>query len=451
MFEPGKHIFFVGIGGAGMSSIAHILLSLGFIVSGSDLYANEAVHRLKEKGARIYDGHSRTNISLDIDTVVISSAIPKDNPEVLIAKELGINVIRRAEMLDYLMSQREGIAVTGAHGKTTTTSMISMVMEKNGYDPTVLIGGELNDIGGNAKLGLGKYLVAEADESDGSFLCVSPKFAVITNIDNDHLDYYKSMKTLVGSFMEFIERVVAKGYVAINNDNLYLSMISKGVKNIVTFGMDNESDVFAKRIRVSGNTSSFDCYINGHLQGEVSLKVPGKLNIYNALGCIAILKTLGMDFDLIKNSLDEFTGVQRRFQIIHNNDFIIVDDYGHHPTEIAATISAAKSFKAKRLRVIFQPHRYSRTQILMDEFPNALDGVDELILTSIYGAGEDPIPGITSEILMEKFNEKKSRYIATLEEIIHYLDITKETGDMIITLGAGDIWKVSHGLNRLLR
>lgn len=452
LVEPERGIYFIGIGGTGMSSIAQVLLSCNYKIRGSDIQENEAIKRLREKGAIVNIGHYAENITEDIEVVVISSAIPNNNPELTMARSKGIKILQRAEMLDYLMKEKESIAISGAHGKTTTTSMVAFVLEKIGTDPTVLIGGELNDIGGNAKVGKGRYLVAEADESDGSFLKLHPDHGIITNIDNDHLDYYITMDNMVNSFRIFINGVNSRGIVALNSDNQYLEEIAKGINNsrLITYSIDKHADMIGREIEFQEGVSSFKCLYKEKELGRVYLKVPGIQNVYNALGTIALLMELGFSFGEVKEAIAMFRGVQRRFQILYNHqDSYVVDDYGHHPTEIMATLKGAKNYNPSRLRVIFQPHRYTRTQILIDQFGNVFNDLDEVIITDIYSAGERAIPGVTAKKLIDKI-PGSVKYFDDLDILTDYLHSTFKKGDMIITMGAGDIWKVSHKLAALL-
>ena len=444
-----NRIHFIGIGGTGMSGIAKILMNMGYTVSGSDLKVSEALLRLKEAGAKVFIGHHVSNVE-GADLVVVSSAIPKSNPEYVKAIESNIPVVHRADMLSLLMDSKKGIAVSGAHGKTTTTSMISLIMEKNGFDPTVIIGGELNDIGGNATLGNGEFLVAEADESDGSFMKLKPYVAVITNIENDHMDYYKNMENMKNAFKAFVSNVKQGGFVVVGNDNEYVREMIKDIdKECYTFGMNYKSDFMPKNIRMNGLSSSCDIYFRGKFLGELQLNVPGLHNIVNATAAVAVGNRLGIDIEGMREAIKTFHGVQRRFQIIDEIDGIkVIDDYGHHPTEIKATLRAARSCNPRKIYAIFQPHRYTRTQNLAGEFGSAFIDADEVILTDIYSAGERPINGVSSELIAEslKENGKKVVLIKKKEDIPDYIIDKVFPGDFILTIGAGDINDIAYNI-----
>ncbi|WP_237660234.1 UDP-N-acetylmuramate--L-alanine ligase [Tepidanaerobacter sp. GT38] len=449
-----NRIHFIGIGGTGMSGIAKILMNMGYTVSGSDLKVSEALLRLKEAGAKVFIGHHVSNVE-GADLVVVSSAIPKSNPEYVKAIESNIPVVHRADMLSLLMDSKKGIAVSGAHGKTTTTSMISLIMEKNGFDPTVIIGGELNDIGGNATLGNGEFLVAEADESDGSFMKLKPYVAVITNIENDHMDYYKNMENMKNAFKAFVSNVKQGGFVVVGNDNEYVREMIKDIdKECYTFGMNYKSDFMPKNIRMNGLSSSCDIYFRGKFLGELQLNVPGLHNIVNATAAVAVGNRLGIDIEGMREAIKTFHGVQRRFQIIDEIDGIkVIDDYGHHPTEIKATLRAARSCNPRKIYAIFQPHRYTRTQNLAGEFGSAFIDADEVILTDIYSAGERPINGVSSELIAEslKENGKKVVLIKKKEDIPDYIIDKVFPGDFILTIGAGDINDIAYKIVNKLK
>jgi len=444
-----KRIHFIGIGGTGMSGIAKIFMNMGYTVSGSDLKVSEALIRLKDAGAKVFIGHNVSNV-IGADLVVVSSAIPKTNPEYRKAIESKIPVVHRADMLSLLMNSKKGIAVSGAHGKTTTTSMISLIMEKNGFDPTVIIGGELNDIGGNATLGKGEFLVAEADESDGSFMKLNPYIAVITNIENDHLDYYKNMENMKEAFKRFASNVKDDGFIVLGNDNDYVRELIKDIdKEYYTFGINQKSDFMPKNIRMNGLSSRCDIYFREQFLGELQLNVPGLHNIVNATAAIAVGNRLGISIEGMKEAIKTFQGVQRRFQIVGDIDGIkVVDDYAHHPTEIKATLKAAKNCKPRKVYAIFQPHRYTRTQNLSKEFGTAFVDADEVILTDIYSAGEAPIDGVTSKLIEESLREngKQVVYIKKKEDIPDYVIDKVVPGDYILTIGAGDICEIAYSI-----
>ncbi|MBI5044177.1 MAG: UDP-N-acetylmuramate--L-alanine ligase [Nitrospirae bacterium] len=446
MFKKIKHIHFVGIGGIGMSGIAEVLLNLGYKVSGSDMNLSDTTKHLKDIGAVIYNGHSASNIE-SADVVVISSAVSQENEEVKAAKKLLIPVIPRAEMLAELMRLKYGIAVAGAHGKTTTTSIIATVLARGNIDPTVVIGGKLNSFGTNAKLGQGDFLVAEADESDGSFLKLSPTIAVVTTIDEEHLDYYKNLDAIKKAFLSFVNKVPFYGLAVLCLDDKNIQDIIPSVeKRYVTYGFSAQADFAAKDIELKGFESSFKVINRGKELGRFILKMPGLHNVYNALAAVAVGLELEINMDAIKKAFAEFSGVQRRFQVKGEiNGVMVVDDYGHHPTEIKATLAAAKSGWDKRTIVIFQPHRYTRTKDLMKDFATAFYQADVLILTDIYAAGETPIEGVTGERLYETIKghgHKEVMFIKNKNEIPDYVLKMLKKDDIVITLGAGDVWKI---------
>lgn len=444
-----NRIHFIGIGGSGMSGIAKILMNMGYTISGSDLKVSEALIRLKDAGAKVFIGHHVSNVK-GADLVVVSSAIPKTNPEYVEAIKLNIPVVHRADMLSLLMKSKKGIAVSGAHGKTTTTSMISLIMEKNGFDPTVIIGGELNDIGGNATLGNGEFLVAEADESDGSFMKLKPYIAVVTNIENDHMDYYKNMENMKKAFKTFINNVKQDGFIVLGNDNEYVREMIKDIdKEYYTFGINHNSDFKPKNIRMEGFLTRFDIYFRDKFLGEYELNVPGLHNVFNATAAVAVGNRLGISTDGMREAIKTFQGVQRRFQVVGDIEGIkIIDDYAHHPTEIKATLKAARTCKPRKIYAIFQPHRYTRTQNLVKEFGLAFGDADEIILTDIYSAGEKPINGVSSELIAEslKDNGKKVVLIKKKEDIPDYIIDKVAPGDYILTIGAGDISDTAYSI-----
>lgn len=446
MFKKIKHIHFVGIGGIGMSGIAEVLLNLGYKVSGSDMNLSDTTKHLKDIGAIIYKGHAASNIA-GADVVVISSAVSQENEEVKAAKKLLIPVIPRAEMLAELMRLKYGVAVAGAHGKTTTTSIIATVLARGNIDPTVVIGGKLNSFGTNAKLGQGDFLLAEADESDGSFLKLSPTIAVVTTIDEEHLDYYKNLDAIKKAFLSFVNKVPFYGLAVLCLDDKNIQDIIPSVeKRYVTYGFSAQADFAAKDIELKGFESSFKVINRGKDLGRFMLKMPGLHNVYNALAAVAVGLELEIDIDAIKKAFAEFSGVQRRFQVKGEiNGIMVVDDYGHHPAEIKATLAAAKSGWDKRTIVIFQPHRYTRTKDLMKDFATAFYQADVLILTDIYAAGETPIEGVTGEGLYETIKghgHKEVMFIKNKNEIPDYVLKMLKKDDIVITLGAGDVWKI---------
>lgn len=444
-----NRIHFIGIGGSGMSAIAKVMLHMGYTISGSDLKASDALLRLKEAGAKVYIGHEAVNVE-DSDMVVISSAIPKSNPEYVRAEEMSIPVVHRADMLSLLMTSKRGIAITGAHGKTTTTSMISMILEKGGLDPTVVIGGELNDIGGNATLGFGEYLVAEADESDGSFIKLLPYIGVVTNIENDHMDYYLNMDNMRTAFEKFIGNIKDGGFAVLCNDNSNVRQIMKDIdKSYFTYGLDYPSDYVSKNIHHNGMGSSFDVYFRGNFLVKVELHVPGLHNISNAVAGVAVGHQLGVGQKCISDALETFKGVQRRFQVIGDVGGVkIIDDYSHHPTEIKAALKAARLNCPRKIYSVFQPHRYTRTRLLSEDFGKAFEDSDEVIVTRLYSAGEVPIEGVSSRLIFDAVEKagKKAVYIDEKRDISDFLVNKLLPGDYVLTIGAGDICDVAYSL-----
>jgi UDP-N-acetylmuramate--alanine ligase len=446
----------IGIGGAGMSGIAEVLLNLGHRVSGSDLKESPVTQRLKTLGANIYYGHDRNHIQ-NADVVVYSSAVTSANPEITEAKEKMIPIIPRAEMLAELMRMKYGIAVAGTHGKTTTTSLIAAVLAEGGIDPTVIIGGKLNIYGSNAKLGQGDFLVAEADESDGSFLKLSPIITVITTIDSDHLDHYQDMESLQKAFVEFSNKVPFYGVNVLCLDDFNIQTILPFLKKrSITYGLNTQADYQGIEIAFRGLESQFQVLCRGERLGKFILSVPGIHNIQNALAAVAVARELGLPVTKIQKGIEEFKGVERRFHIrAELKGVTIVDDYGHHPTEIKVTLSAAKQvWRDRRLLVVFQPHRFTRTHLLLKEFLTAFYQADHLVLTEIYGAGETPIEGVNGESLFKGIKEHGHKSVVLIPDmgdvVTHLLDELK-AGDVVLTLGAGDVWKAGIELTDRLK
>jgi UDP-N-acetylmuramate--alanine ligase len=450
-----RKVHFVGIGGIGMSGIAEVLLNLGYRVSGSDLTESETTLRLRNLGAEVCLGHDGGNLK-EADVVVTSSAVRKENPEVRAAHERLIPVIPRAEMLAELMRMKHGIAVAGTHGKTTTTSMIATVLAHGGLDPTAVIGGRLNSFGSNAKLGRGDLLVAEADESDGSFLKLSPTIAIVTNIDPEHLDHYGNLEEIQGAFLAFINKVPFYGLaiLCLDHENVQ-ALIPRVSKRLATYGLTTQANFRASEISFNGFMTSFRAYENERELGAITIRMPGLHSVYNALATIATARELEVGFEVVKEALGSFSGVQRRFQIKGEwGGIMVVDDYGHHPTEIKATLSAAKRGWDRRTVVLFQPHRYTRTRDLFKDFLTSFNQADLLVLTAIYPAGEDPIPGIQVEDLYEGIKghgHKDVMLVPEKENIIESVVPRLRPGDMVFTLGAGDIWKVGEKLIEKLK
>jgi len=446
-----NRLHFVGIGGAGMSAVAKVLLAKGFAVSGSDISKSETVERLRQLGAEIFLGHDAGNIR-DAQVVVVSTAIAGHNPEILAAKERGIPVYHRADMVAALMGERRGIAVAGAHGKTTTTSMIALTLEKSGLDPTIIIGGDLDYLNGNAKLGRGQWLVAEADESDGSFRKLTPEVAVVTNIENDHLDYYGTIENILLAFADFLGKLPPdKGLAVLDFDNPPLRDIAARLdRTCVSYAIDTDADYTARDIINRGTATIYKACYRGRPLGLIELGVPGRHNIANSLAAVAVGLYAGLSFDQVAEGLAAFRGVKRRFQTKGRVGGIwVIDDYAHHPTEIAATLQAARDTNPKRLICVFQPHRYTRTKFLRQEFGGAFTRADLLILTDIYAAGEEPILGISGETLKEEVERQTGQrvtYIPDRAGVTRYLAQIVEPGDMVITMGAGNIYQAGEEL-----
>ncbi|NPV26578.1 MAG: UDP-N-acetylmuramate--L-alanine ligase [Firmicutes bacterium] len=439
-----------------MSGIARVLLQAGYRVSGSDLASNDTTSKLAQLGATVYQGHTAAHISDGIDAVIVSSAVPSSNEEVLAARKKNIPIVHRGEMLASLMEARQGIAVAGAHGKTTTTAMVALALERNGLDPTIIVGGDLNELQGNAKLGQGEYLVAEADESDGSFLLLRPKIAVVTNIENDHLDHYRTVENIVQAFREFVGHVPADGLALLCADDPRVREIADNCpKHCLTYGVTSAADFIARDIVTQSLSTQAQIYYRGRRLGKLSLSIPGVHNVLNSLAAIAVGLELGLDFQNVADALHTFRGVHRRFEILGEvRGITVVDDYAHHPTEIKATLKAARQTEAKRVIVVFQPHRYTRTYYLQDEFGTAFSDAHVIIINEIYSAGEAPIAGVTAELLVrsiEKFEQRPVIYLPEKEMIIDYLEKNATAGDLILTMGAGNIWQVGVELVKRLR
>ncbi len=455
MYGKIRHIHFVGIGGIGMSGIAEVLLNLGYQVSGSDLRPSESTRRLESLGGRIAFGHSPDNLG-DADVVVTSTAVKADNVEVIEAQRRHVPVIPRAEMLAELMRMKYGVAVAGTHGKTTTTSMVATILVRGGLDPTAVIGGRLDAFGSNAKLGQGKFLVAEADESDGSFLHLSPTIAVVTNIDADHLDFYSGMEEIRSTFVDFINKVPFYGLAVLCLDDPGVQEILPLVKKrCLTYGLAPQADLYATDIDYRETCTRFRVHDRNGELGSIRLEMPGRHNVLNALAAIAVGLELGLDFRAIAKGFDGFGGVQRRFQILSTaRDIMVVDDYGHHPAEIRATLAAArKGWPKRRIVAVFQPHRYSRTRALFEEFATAFYDADRLLVTDIYAAGEDPLEGADAEALAVRIREHGHRdvtYVGNADGLAQQLEGDLQAGDLLITLGAGNIGQVAHELAALL-
>jgi len=455
-------LHFVGVGGIGMSGIAEVFLNQGYRVSGSDIAESESTRRLQALGIRIYVGHEARNVK-GADVVVISSAIRPSNPELVEARRLRVPVIPRAEMLGELMRGKLGIAIAGTHGKTTTTSLVATVLTHAGEDPTLVIGGKVDSLGGNAKLGQGRLVVAEADESDGSFTHLPATLAVVTNIDNDHLDHYGNLAGIEGAFIDFVSKLPFYGTAVVCGDDLGVKRcLSRFTKPVVTYGRASDHDYWATDVVSIGMGSRFsvrkrvDSTGAYDVLGTIEVPIPGEHNVLNALACVVVCLKLGIPFEKIQSGIATFRGVKRRFDIRYRDDrkgIVVVDDYGHHPTEIAATLSAARQFwpKPGRILVIFQPHRYSRTLHCRDGFKSSFRVADSVFLTDIYSAGESPIDGVNSESLVEDIRQSASeeQFIAltpTLQQASEAVFKAIQPGDLVLCMGAGSITRLADEL-----
>ncbi len=447
----GNRLHFVGIGGVGMCGIAEVLVNLGYDVRGSDANATLVTERLARMGAKVYGGHHSENVG-DADVVVISSAIKPDNPEVVEARARGIPVIRRAEMLAELMRMKHGVAVAGTHGKTTTTSLIATILGEGGLDPTVVIGGKLKSISANAKLGTGEYLVAEADESDGSFLRLVPTLCVVTNIDPEHLDHWTGgIGQIVDAFVDFINKVPFYGAAVLCLDHPAVQgLIPRIEKRYTTYGLSPQADYSAEDLEQHEDATIFTVRVKGEERGRIHLNMIGKHNVQNALAAIAIAEEVGVSFEVAARALARFAGVGRRFE--HKGqvgDVLVVDDYGHHPAEIRACLRAAREAYGRRLVVAFQPHRYTRTRDLQEEFATAFNDAHVLLVTDVYAAGEAPIEGVDGEALakvIRAHGHQDVTYVGSPDEAASKLVDLVRPGDLVITLGAGNIWQAGEAL-----
>ncbi|UVI28126.1 UDP-N-acetylmuramate--L-alanine ligase [Paenibacillus spongiae] len=457
-----EHVHFIGIGGYGMSAIARVMLEMGYKVSGSDVVLQELTEKLAAKGARIFIGHEPEHVR-GADLVVYSTALSRDNVERRAAEELNIPILHRAQMLARLMNTGKGVAVAGAHGKTTTSSMIALVMETCKLDPTYIIGGEIVNVGTNAKAGKGEYVVAEADESDGSFLQYHPSIAIVTNIEPDHLENYDGdFGKLKAAYTQFLSQVKPSGSAIVCADDETIRELlpqlesdPMGSGSLITYAIDREAAYTARNIVLGDRKVSFEMTHHGDVLGTIDLSVPGRHNVYNAMATVITCLEAGVSFEAIAAAIVEFRGAKRRFQVLGEvSDILVIDDYAHHPTEIQATISAAKA-TGKRIIAIFQPQRYTRTYFLLEQFSRAFTEADEVIITDIYSpAGEQQIEGVHSKKLVEmivKNSNANTAYIPTKEEVQQLLAARVKPGDLVITMGAGDIWKAADGLAKTLR
>lgn len=458
MFGKLKRVHFVGIGGAGMSGIALVLKNLGFEVSGSDIQESEVTERLRHEGIKVYIGHKGENCA-DAEVVVFSTAVTEDNPELEVARSRGIPVIRRAEMLAELMRLKFSIAISGSHGKTTTTSLVTHILTRAGLDPTAVIGGRIVGADSGARLGQSEYLVAEADESDRSFLLLYPAIAVVTNIEPEHLDYYKNIQDLKREFVRFVNRVPFYGSAILCLDSPAVRSIKNKVsRRVVSYAVDTDADFTVRDVQLYRFSSAFTVVYNGKPVGRFSLAMPGKHNVQNALAGVAVGAELGIDFPTIEQALATFTGVHRRLeQKGEERGIVVFDDYGHHPTEIRVTIEALRhAYPHQRILVIFQPHRYTRTKLLGDEFGSAFDSADEVIITGIYAAAEPPIPGVDERLIVEAIKRRGRKglsvhHIPELKEVPKFILPMLKPKDIVLTLGAGNIVTLADEILKLIR
>lgn len=451
-----EHVHFIGIGGYGMSAIARVMLERGYTVTGSDVTSQELTEKLAAKGAKIYIGHTAEHVQ-GADLVVYSTALSKDNVERVTAEKLNIPTLHRSQMLARLLNESKGVAVAGAHGKTTTSSMTALVMEKCGADPTYIIGGEIMNVGTNAKAGEGEFVVAEADESDGSFLQYYPWLGIVTNIEADHLENYGGdFNRLKNAYVQFLNQIRPDGIAVVcaDDDNVR-DIIPELYCNVITYGMDQPADYTASDIQLKDRQSSYTLNKGGVPLGVIRLSIPGKHNMSNSMATVIACMEAGLEFDEIAAAIVEFSGAKRRFQVLGEaNGILVIDDYAHHPTEIEATISAAK-VTGKRIIAVFQPQRYTRTFFLLDAFSRAFSGADEVVITDIYSpAGEQAIKGVNSSRLVDLIVQNSNAntlYVPSKEEVIERLGKQLQPGDLVLTMGAGDIWKVGVALARSLR
>ena len=454
MLKDIHKIHFVGIGGAGMSALAHILLEKGYEVTGSDIGSSALIEQLKGLGAHIHHGHRAENVH-GTEAIVVSTAIPETNPEIVEAARLGLHRFHRSDINAALLNAAKGIAVAGAHGKTTTTSMLGVALDHAGISPTIIIGGEVDVLGGNAKLGKGEYLVSEADESDGSFLKLRPHIAVVTNIEDDHLDHYGTLANIRKAFREFLENIKPGGHAVLCFDNENVRDIAQMLgRKVISYAIDHEADYRAGKIEMHGAGVDFSVLHEGKDLGRVRLNLPGRHNVLDALATVVTGLSIGLSVEQMAEGLALFHGAKRRFQTKGRVQGVwVVDDYAHHPTEVATTLLAARQTKPGRIVCAFQPHRYSRTKLLAKEFGTAFGEADVLVLTDVYAAGEAPIEGISGRTILDAVREATGReaaYIPERADVALHLGAIAEPGDIVLTMGAGDIWKTGEELVALL-
>ncbi len=454
MFFRVKKLHFIGIGGIGMSGIAEVLLNQGFQVTGSDLQDSDLITHLRKLGADVKIGHHSDNVG-DAQVVVYSSAVKPNNVEYEEAQKLGIPIIPRAEMLSELMRMKYGIAIAGTHGKTTTTSMVASILTEANLDPTFIVGGRVKSLATNAKLGSGEFLIAEADEYDRSFLKLTPTIAVITTLETEHLDTYGNLEEIRRAFLQFTDRIPFYGSIVLCLDELNVaSLIPELQRPVITYGLEENVDIRAFNLEFYETQSRFDVTVQGEDRGNVTLNQPGLHNVRNALAAIGVAEELKIKFKYIRRGLNNFNGVERRFEIKGIfNDVMVVDDYAHHPTEVKATLAAAKNGWNRRIIALFQPHLYSRTRDFAEAFGESFTAADVLIVTGIYGSREDPMEGISGQHIVDsavKAGQRNVHYLPDLDRVAPYVSELAQPGDMIITMGAGNIWTVAKTLVRLL-
>ncbi|MCA9484180.1 MAG: UDP-N-acetylmuramate--L-alanine ligase [Nitrospina sp.] len=446
-----KRIHFIGIGGSGMSGIAEVLINLDYEVTGSDLSRTPLTGRLERLGAKVLYGHDAAHVA-ESQVVVTSSAVKADNPEVLEARRRMIPVIPRAEMLAELMRMKHGIAIAGTHGKTTTTSLVATVLAGGHLDPTVVIGGRLKSVDSHAKMGTSEFLVVEADESDGSFLKLFPTIAVVTTLDEEHMDFYGTLDNMKAAFLDFLNRLPFYGTSVLCLDDANIqSLIPKLEKRHITYGLTSQADYTARGIEIQGLDTWFNVFHHGEELGRIHSVAPGRHNVLNTLAAVAVGMELNLSFEAVATALKDFRGVKRRFEIIHQSEeLIVVDDYGHHPAEIQATLRTAKEvWPNRRLVVVFQPHRYSRTQHLLDQFCSAFNDADQLLVLDIYPAGEEAIPGISGSRVADgvmEYGHKDVHHLPTIRDALDHLFQNLQPGDVVMTLGAGNVWELEQDL-----
>ena len=445
MLDEVRRVHFVGIGGAGMSAIAQVLLQSNYEVSGSDVLESPTLQRLRSLGGRVFVGHRSSNVG-SAEAVVFSSAVSAGNPELEAARRRNLPILHRADMLAHLMRSKEAISITGTHGKTTTTAMTAALLLEGGLDPTVLVGAHVKQLGGNARVGQGPYLVAEADESDGTFLKLSPQYVVVTNIDTDHLDYYGDLAHIQKAFLEHISRVPPQGSVIACRDDPNLRQILKKVhRPMITYGLESGASVSAQDVVGSARGSAYRCLQHGQSLGRIQLGVPGRHNVVNSLAAVAVGLLLDVPFSACQRGLNAFSGVERRLERKGEKSSVcVLDDYGHHPSEIQATLRACAGME-KRLLVVFQPHRFSRTHHLMSDLAKCFGDADQLFVTDIYAAGEEPIPGVSSRHLVEEIGRyRQVTYADDPQKLVEELKRATRPGDLLLTLGAGDVWQIGE-------